>query len=290
LRIRCGALPASTANSLSSAWMSARPSWRSTWRKDDGRRRRAGGPLFTITPTPSRRSTTPRLQRGRLLVRCDAIDPAGVSASEAFRGCAERTRADYVKKTNVIEKKFADFALAALTDRRSRGLFMAWRDELALRSRRQADDAWTVLARLLSWLKIAGLWQRIRALEVAGLYRGSRADRVWTADDEANFLAKAPAHLHLPLMLAIWTGQRQGDLLRLTWKSYDGKHIRLRQSRTGARVVIPVGAPLLARRRSSAPQRPPPMPDWSAPERSTAPNTFGLSRPNNARYCALNRR
>ena len=27
------------------------------------------------------------------------------------------------------------------------------------------------------------------------------------------FLDRAPAHLHLPLLLALWTGQRQGDLL-----------------------------------------------------------------------------
>jgi integrase len=76
------------------------------------------------------------------------------------------------------------------------------------------------------------------------LYRASRTDKVWTADDEANFLAKAPSHLHLALMLAIWTGQRQGDLLRLAWSNYDGKTIRLQQSKAGARVVIPVGAPL----------------------------------------------
>jgi integrase len=170
----------------------------------------------------------------------------GYQASEAFRGCAERTRADYVKKIKIIEKKFADFPLAALTDRRSRGLFMAWRDELAPRSRRQADYAWTVLARVLSWAEDRGLVAANPCARGGRLYRGSRADRVWTADDEANFLAKAPAHLHLPLMLAIWTGQRQGDLLRLTWKAYDGKHIRLRQSKTGARVVIPVGAPLKA--------------------------------------------
>jgi integrase len=50
--------------------------------------------------------------------------------------------------------------------------------------------------------------------------------------------------LHLPLTLALWTGQRQGDLLRLPWSAYDGKYIRLKQSKTGARVVIPVGAPL----------------------------------------------
>jgi integrase len=37
------------------------------------------------------------------------------------------------------------------------------------------------------------------------------------------------------------TGQKQGDLLRLAWSAYDGKHIRLRQSKTGRAVVIPVG-------------------------------------------------
>jgi integrase len=50
----------------------------------------------------------------------------------------------------------------------------------------------------------------------------------------------------LPLLLALWTGQRQGDLLRLPWSAYDGEHIRLRQSKTGAPVVIPIGAPLKA--------------------------------------------
>ena len=45
-----------------------------------------------------------------------------------------------MKQIKIIEKKFADFPLAALTDRRTRGVFMAWRDELALRSRRQADS------------------------------------------------------------------------------------------------------------------------------------------------------
>ncbi|HET9617771.1 MAG TPA: tyrosine-type recombinase/integrase, partial [Pseudolabrys sp.] len=71
-------------------------------------------------------------------------------------------------------------------------------------------------------------------------------DKVWSADDEAAFLDRAPRHLHLPLILALWTGQRQGDLLRLPWSAYDGSRIRLRQSKTAARVVIPVGAPLKA--------------------------------------------
>jgi integrase len=76
------------------------------------------------------------------------------------------------------------------------------------------------------------------------LYTGRRRDKIWTLDDELAFLERAPKHLHLPLTLALWTGQRQGDQLKLTWSAYDGTHIRLKQSKTGARVAIPVGGPL----------------------------------------------
>src|SRR6476659_9902897 len=85
--------------------------------------------------------------------------PAGVlfsilqrfQASEAFRSLAERTRQDYAGKIKLIEKKFGTFPIAALSDRRTRGVFREWRDQLALSSRRQADYAWVVLARALSW-------------------------------------------------------------------------------------------------------------------------------------------
>jgi integrase len=133
-----------------------------------------------------------------------------------------------------------------MTDPRTRGIFKVWRERLAVSSRRQADYAWVVLARLLSWALDRGLIATNPCARGGRLYRGSRADRIWTEADEAAFLERAPPHLHLPLLLALWTGQRQGDLLRLTWAAYDGRHIRLRQSKTGARVVIPVGAPLKA--------------------------------------------
>jgi len=45
-------------------------------------------------------------------------------------------------------------------------------------------------------------------------------------------------------VLALWTGQRQGDLLRLPWSAYDGSHIRFRQSKTGRRMTMPAGVPL----------------------------------------------
>jgi integrase len=169
---------------------------------------------------------------------------AAYQQSQDFIGLAERTRRDYIAKIKLIEKRFGDFPLTALTDRRSRGVFMQWRDELAATSRRQADYAWTVLARVLSWGFDRGLVMANPCEKGGRLYRGSRADKVWTAVDEAAFLARAPRHLHLPLLLALWTGQRQGDLLRLAWSAYDGSHIQLRQGKTRARVKIPVGAPL----------------------------------------------
>ena len=166
--------------------------------------------------------------------------------SAEFSGLAERTRIDYVKQIKTIEKDLADFPLAGLTDRRTRGIFMAWRDRLAVNSRRQADYAWQVLRRVLSWSLDRGLVLANPCERGGRLYHGSRADKIWTDQHEAAFLASAPAYLHLPLLLALWTGQRQGDLLRLPWSAYDGTHIRLRQSKTGKPVTIPVGAPLKA--------------------------------------------
>jgi integrase len=168
-------------------------------------------------------------------------------ASDDFRQLAPRTREDYVGIIEkVIEREYSDFPISALADKRTRGIFLEWRDKLALKSRRQADYVWTVLARVLSWSKDRGRIS-VNPCERGGrIYRGSRAEKIWTADDESAFLKSSPTHLHLPLLLALWTGQRQGDLLRLPWSAYDGTHIRLKQSKTGCRVVIPVGAPLKA--------------------------------------------
>jgi integrase len=164
--------------------------------------------------------------------------------SADFRDLKPRSRSDYIAKIKLIEKTFGDFPLSAMSDKRTRGIFKAWRERLALSSRRQADYAWVVLARVLSFGMDRGLVAANPCARGGRLYRGSRAEKIWTADDEAAFLEHAPSHLHLALLLALWTGQRQGDLLRLPWSAYDGKYIRLRQSKCGRSVVIPVGAPL----------------------------------------------
>jgi integrase len=174
-------------------------------------------------------------------------------ASTDFTDLAKSTRRGYVAHIKRIEQDFADFPLKAMTDRRTRGVFVAWRDEIAKAGRRQADYAWSVLALVLSWGfdrgKIGGNpCERGRRLYGGG----ERVDKIWTEADEAAFLERGPSHLHLPLLLALWTGLRQKDLLSLPWSAYDGTHLRLlvsksrRRGQGGRRVVIKAGATLKA--------------------------------------------
>jgi integrase len=168
----------------------------------------------------------------------------GFRASDEYLSLAERTRGDYDRQFLIIEKRFGDLPLKALDDRRIRGVFKTWRMELARRSRRQADYAWDVLRRVINVAIDNGIVATNPCTKAGRLYKGSRAEMVWSDEQEAAFLAAAPQHLHLALMLGLWTGQREGDLLRLIWSAYDGSNIRLKQSKTGRRVTIPVGAPL----------------------------------------------
>jgi integrase len=172
--------------------------------------------------------------------------------SPKFENLARRTKDDYRKQWKLICRDFGDLPLKALGDPRVRGVFKDWRDQIAKRSLRQADAAWIALARVLSWAldrrKIS-----VNPCERGGrLYRGTRADKVWTLEQEASFLAVGSEPLRRAYVLAIWTGQRQGDLLRLPWSAWDQMplpkaphgRIRLTQRKTGVGVEITVSAPL----------------------------------------------
>jgi integrase len=166
-----------------------------------------------------------------------------------FKGSAEyrqlapssiRAYASYIK---LIEDEFGDLPLAALKDLRVRGEFKTWRDRFA-NTPRKADYAWTTLSRILSFAKDRGLIASNPCEGGGRLYTAGRTDKVWQDTDVAAFLDRAPLELALAMMLALWIGQRQGDLLRLPWSAYDGRHIKLRQSKTGRRLIVPTGEPL----------------------------------------------
>jgi integrase len=137
--------------------------------------------------------------------------------------------------------------IAALEDKRARGEFKTFRGVFAA-TPRTADYIWTTIARVLSVAKDHGKIS-VNVCERGGrLYDADRSEIIWQATDIREFCGVASVELQAALLLALWSGQRQGDLLKLSWKNYDGTYIRLRQTKAkggkGRRVTIPVGAPL----------------------------------------------
>lgn len=137
-----------------------------------------------------------------------------------------------------IEKKFGTLPLEAIEEHGARALFIEWRETMADRPR-TADLAWSVLQRIMAFGVDKEKLKR-NPCEKAGRLAdtGTRREKVWTDAEIERLKAAAPEQVRDAFLMALWTGQRQGDLLRLTWGAYDGTHIRLEQSKTKARVTI----------------------------------------------------
>jgi integrase len=166
-----------------------------------------------------------------------------------FKDSTDYTSLSFASKRNydlylkLIEKKFGAMPVAAVEDKRARGDFKEFRDSFAANPRK-ADYLWTTIARVLSVAKDRGKIS-VNVCERGGrLYESDRADIVWSADDIKEFCGVASPQLQAALLLALWTGQRQGDILRLTLSAYDGTHIRLKQSKWKSRIKVRAGDPL----------------------------------------------
>ena len=179
------------------------------WRGGPRLRGEPGSPEFIADFNAAAAMKVPAPE-GRLLALLQAYQ-----RSQEFLRRRDRTRSDYKEQIEKIEPRFGDCPLKAMSDPRTRGVFLDWRDELALKSPRQADYALSVLALVLAWGKGRGKIATNPLERIGRVYDGTRIDFVWSTEDEARFLQHAPARLHLALLMGLWTGQRQGDLLRL---------------------------------------------------------------------------
>jgi len=164
--------------------------------------------------------------------------------SPAFARLAPRTKLDYWAAKARIDAKWGAYPLAAIQDPKIRPRFLDWRDELGKSSLRQADAVFGVLRIILEWGRDRGLIGLNHATRPKKLYRSDRSDKLWLPQHLDAFRAVAAPQMRLALELALWTGQRQSDLLRLGWSSYDGQRLTLRQGKRHRKVDMPVAAPL----------------------------------------------
>lgn len=127
-------------------------------------------------------------------------------------------------------------ALAAKGFRRD---VLQWHAEFAAKSPREADNRVTILARVLSWAARDDELDRNVLDTFTRAYSSDRSEIIWLPEHVSAFLERADAEMALAMMLALHTGQRQGDIRRMAWTNYDGQRLSLRQGKGGARVVIP---------------------------------------------------
>lgn len=203
-----------------------------------------GGPRIDVDPAKKRAFAAEFFRLTR--ARDEAAAKGTISElirsylkSPAFTGLRPSTQESYQAAIDAIEGEYFDLPLASIGEPGARRLFIEWRDGYS-ETPRKADMLLTVMARLFSYGLDLEMIARNPLEKVGKLSDGSRRDSVWTDAQVTAFRAKASPKLLLAMELARWTGQRQGDLLRLTWTAYDGTHINLRQSKTGRQVRIKV--------------------------------------------------
>lgn len=188
----------------------------------------------------------------------------GYQRSSSFTSLAPRTKSDYIKAIVRIESAkliaggpgLGSYPLEAINDPKIRSKLLAWRDRMAQSSKRQADAVFGVLRIVLEWGRDRGKLAHNHATRPKKVYRADRSDKLWLAEHIAAFRAVAPPEMRLAFELALGTGQRQADLLKLGWSSYDGQRIRFRQGKRKRLIDMPVTAALRAildaeRRRAS---------------------------------------
>lgn len=161
-------------------------------------------------------------------------------ASPEWSALSDASRATYSTYLKVLEA--APHTVVAEVKRRD---VLALRDAVA---KARGNGAATGFLRAASamfgwavdreWIEASPV-QRIKPLPAGHL-------PAWTAQDVRVALAFLPAPLARAVFLAAATGQRRGDLLKLTWEAYDGAALRFRQQKTGAPMILPLPAPARA--------------------------------------------
>lgn len=152
--------------------------------------------------------------------------------SHEFAAFGDVTKNEYRRKLKIVSRKWGGVPIPGLIENGFKKDAIEWRDGLAANGAlRSADSLFGALTRVLSHAVAKTMLERNILLGVVRLYHSDRADKIWLPEHIAAFTAAAPVEMVQALMLAMHTGQRQGDLRRLPWSAYDGQRITLIQGK-----------------------------------------------------------
>jgi integrase len=151
--------------------------------------------------------------------------------TKQWRRLAESTTKEYTRVFRFWDAQYGTCPYRALEDKAFRRDVMRWHDEFSEKSPREADNRVTVLARVLSWAAKDGPLN-VNVLDgFERAYSSDRSEIIWLPEHVEAFMGVASPEMQLAMVLALHTGQRQADILKMGWSSYDGTAIALRQGK-----------------------------------------------------------
>lgn len=157
--------------------------------------------------------------------------------SAEFKSLADSTQLDYSRTLRLLKDELGDVRYAAA----SRAILKAVRDDHAGQTRK-AHKIKQTLSRLYSWADENGHvpegFNPAKGIKRIRRKDGEKEIVVWSDAEIATFLDGAPEHLVTPILLALYTGQRREDVVKMTWQQYQGDIIRVRQQKTKAMLDI----------------------------------------------------
>lgn len=193
---------------------------------------------------------------GELMARCENVaandtDPerhtfawlcASYLASQEYLALAERTQDDYRK---TIDNRLLPVLGPERFDAIDRKTVKAIRDATAkTHSARTAHKIKQTVSLLYNWAINEELLpdgfvnpaEKIRKLKSK-----SKSIEVWSEEEIALFLAHTQGVARTAVLLALYTGQRREDLVKMEWSDVQGNMLRVRQNKTDEPLTIPCG-------------------------------------------------
>jgi len=160
-------------------------------------------------------------------------------ASPEFTELAPTTRSDYERYLNIILAAWGGLEIAGLTPAHV----------LKLRDKHQKTPAAAnalirTLSALISWSIPRGYrtdnpCTHVRKLKIGGGWEA------WPWEMIDLVRSHGPTWMWQAAALALYTGQRQGDVLALTWSAFKDGLIEVRQEKTGKHLFVPAHQDLL---------------------------------------------
>jgi integrase len=151
--------------------------------------------------------------------------------TKQWRRLAESTRKEYRRVFLFWDARYGTCPYRALEDKAFRADVIKWHDKFSETKPREADNRVAILARVLSWAAKDGPL-KVNVLDgFERAYASDRSDVIWLPEQIEAFMAVASPEMQFAMVLALHTGQRQADILRLTWNQYDAASITLRQGK-----------------------------------------------------------